>query len=205
MAKKPQKSAKAKAAVPSKSVAKATGKSAKKPDEKTPAKAALKSSSKTAAAPKQTKAVGADLAKTKTGKGRESTQPAMMRGGSQAHDPDVSEVATSSSEPAKAGKPPKAAKVSAKAAKVAAAEKAAARVLGEAQAEDVKKWNEYKSKFGGTAAPTYSMSGQFEAQGPLQHKTLGWGYIVSINNDRLEVLFESGRKTLISNYKFSGS
>jgi hypothetical protein len=33
------------------------------------------------------------------------------------------------------------------------------------------------------------------------HKVLGWGFIISNINDRLDILFETGVKTLISNYK----
>ena len=47
----------------------------------------------------------------------------------------------------------------------------------------------------------YQMSANYEAKTPILHKTLGWGYVVSNVNNRLEVLFESGLKFLISNYK----
>ncbi len=67
--------------------------------------------------------------------------------------------------------------------------------------ENLKKWVELHDKLSGEKAPSYSMSAQFEAGQPLEHKVLGWGYIVTNNNDRLEVLFESGVKILISNYK----
>jgi hypothetical protein len=45
------------------------------------------------------------------------------------------------------------------------------------------------------------MSEQFEPGTPLSHPRLGWGFILSKLNDRLEVIFESGIKILISNYK----
>ena len=67
--------------------------------------------------------------------------------------------------------------------------------------EDVQKWSDYKDKYGHDKAPSYSMSGVFEPKTCLQHKVLGWGYILSVQNDRLEVLFETGPKILISNYK----
>lgn len=70
-----------------------------------------------------------------------------------------------------------------------------------ASADDSKKWIELKNKVGGVKAPMYSMTEQFEAQTGINHKTLGWGFVISNNNDRLEVLFETGIKTLISNYK----
>ena len=47
----------------------------------------------------------------------------------------------------------------------------------------------------------YKMTDVFEPKTPIQHKTLGWGYVLSNQNDRLEVLFEVGIKMLISNYK----
>jgi hypothetical protein len=67
--------------------------------------------------------------------------------------------------------------------------------------EDLKKWQEMKEKFGHVKVLNYNLSGQFEAEAPINHKILGWGYVLSNQNDRLEVLFESGKKTLISNYK----
>jgi urease alpha subunit len=48
---------------------------------------------------------------------------------------------------------------------------------------------------------TYSMRNEYEAKTPIQHKVLGWGYILSNKNDRLEVLFKDGIRFLISNYK----
>lgn len=68
-------------------------------------------------------------------------------------------------------------------------------------AEDAKKWIDLKEKYSGEKAATYSMSSVYEANKPLQHKVLGWGYILNVQNDRLEVLFENGPKMLISNYK----
>lgn len=90
--------------------------------------------------------------------------------------------------------PPKKEKKSAAAVKAAAA---AAAALNEEQ----KKWAELKEKFGSEKASTYSMSGVYSSQTPLTHKVLGWGFVLSNVNDRLEVLFESGKKVLISNYK----
>lgn len=64
-----------------------------------------------------------------------------------------------------------------------------------------KKWAELKEKHGKEKASTYSMTGTYQALTPVEHKVLGWGYILSNNNDRLEVLFESGTKILISNFQ----
>jgi len=45
------------------------------------------------------------------------------------------------------------------------------------------------------------MSDVFEALKPINHKVLGWGFVLTNENNRLEVLFENGIKVLISNYK----
>ena len=71
----------------------------------------------------------------------------------------------------------------------------------EANNEEVRKWIELKGKHGSDKAVNYSMSGTYPAQTPIQHKVLGWGYVLTNNNDRLEVLFETGKKVLISNYQ----
>jgi hypothetical protein len=111
------------------------------------------------------------------------------------------EAPSTSKKAAKSPKPPKAPKPAAS--KVG--RKAKPQMLGNNQLgpspENTKKWEDFKRVHGEAKAPTYSMTGQFEAAQPLTHKTLGWGYIVGNNNDRLEVLFESGLKVLISNYK----
>lgn len=92
----------------------------------------------------------------------------------------------------------KEAKIAKKAAdKIAKAEAAAFKVAS----EDAAKWMDYKNKYGGSKPATYSMSGVFEVQTSIQHKVLGWGFIINIQNDRLEVVFEQGTKILISNYK----
>lgn len=87
--------------------------------------------------------------------------------------------------------------------KVSKKEKAAKAAADKILSEDLKKWSDFKEKFGSQKAAPYNMSATYEAHQPLQHKVLGWGYILSVQNDRLEVLFESGSKMLISNYKSS--
>jgi hypothetical protein len=62
------------------------------------------------------------------------------------------------------------------------------------------KWLQYYKKYGNIEAVEYDMTRQFEEKKPILHPKLGWGFIVSIVNDRLEVLFQEGIKTLISNY-----
>lgn len=63
------------------------------------------------------------------------------------------------------------------------------------------KWAELNKKYGKDKAVQYKMSDKFTTMTPMQHKILGWGFILTNENDRLEVLFESGIRMLISNYK----
>ena len=63
------------------------------------------------------------------------------------------------------------------------------------------KWQELNKRYGKEKAVTYKMSESFESLKPIQHKVLGWGFILTNDNNRLEVLFENGIKMLISNYK----
>lgn len=95
--------------------------------------------------------------------------------------------------PAKAAKPAKEKKPP----KLTKAAVAAAKFIS----DENKKWHDLKEKHGSEKASNYSMSSTFEQHTALQHKVLGWGYIISVQNDRLEVLFETGTKMLISNYK----
>lgn len=63
------------------------------------------------------------------------------------------------------------------------------------------KWSDLFEKYKGIKPVVYNMREVFESNQPLQHKILGWGWIMSNENDRLEVLFKDGKKILISNYK----
>jgi hypothetical protein len=63
------------------------------------------------------------------------------------------------------------------------------------------KWAELFKKYGKEKALTYKMSESYQSLIPLQHKVLGWGFVLTNENDRLEVLFENGIRMLISNYK----
>ena len=67
--------------------------------------------------------------------------------------------------------------------------------------ETLKKWQDLKKKYGTVKALNYKMTEVFESNQAIQHKALGWGFILSSLNDRLEVIFESGVRQLISNYK----
>lgn len=68
-------------------------------------------------------------------------------------------------------------------------------------ADEKAKWQELFKRHGKDKANPYKMTDSFDAMKPLQHKVLGWGFILSNENNRLEVLFENGIKMLISNYK----
>ena len=63
------------------------------------------------------------------------------------------------------------------------------------------KWNELFKKYGKDKAIPYKMSETFASLSPVQHTVLGWGFILKNDNDRMEVLFETGIRMLISNYK----
>ena len=68
-------------------------------------------------------------------------------------------------------------------------------------ADEKIKWAELFKKYGKEKAFAYKMTEIFSTLVPLQHKVLGWGFILTNENDRLEVLFETGIRMLISNYK----
>lgn len=85
--------------------------------------------------------------------------------------------------------------------KVSKKEKLAKIASDKALSEDLRKWIDLQDKFGSEKAASYNMTATYQANKPIQHKVLGWGYILSVQNDRLEVLFETGTKMLISNYK----
>jgi hypothetical protein len=148
---------------------------AKKAATKSTAKAASKSAPKAAAKAIEAKVTKPAKAEKKVAKLSDDTDKQIV----------INEVPVEKA--AKVIKPPKMTK----------AEKA---ISAEAS-EDLKKWHDMKEKFGHVKVLNYNLSGQFEAEAPINHKILGWGYVLSNQNDRLEVLFESGKKTLISNYK----
>lgn len=68
-------------------------------------------------------------------------------------------------------------------------------------ADEKAKWIELNKKYGKDKALAYKMTDMYPSLVPLQHKVLGWGFILTNDNDRLEVLFENGIRMLISNYK----
>jgi hypothetical protein len=164
-------------------MAKAAPKKAAK-KEKPKAKAAAKPAKAAKAAPKPAKAAKA----TKAPKAEKAAKTAPAADTTDEMN-DVEAVAETAVAPkAKKVKAPKA-----KSAKALAAEKAIA--------DENRKWSELKDKYAAEKAAAYTMSATYEANRPLMHKVLGWGFITSVQNDRLEVLFEHGTKLLISNYK----
>lgn len=68
-------------------------------------------------------------------------------------------------------------------------------------ADEKAKWSELNKKFGKDKALPYKMTESYPSLVPIQHKVLGWGFILTNENNRLEVLFENGIRMLISNYK----
>ncbi|MBN8537569.1 MAG: hypothetical protein J0M15_10995 [Deltaproteobacteria bacterium] len=73
--------------------------------------------------------------------------------------------------------------------------------LEKAEIDQNAKWADLFEKFKAVKPVDYNMRDVFESNQPLMHKILGWGWILSSENDRLEVLFKDGKKILISNYK----
>jgi hypothetical protein len=68
-------------------------------------------------------------------------------------------------------------------------------------ADPTAKWEALNQNASMIPSVPYKMSGSFEPKTGLQHKVLGWGYVLTAQNDRLEVLFKDGVRILISNYK----
>ncbi len=84
-----------------------------------------------------------------------------------------------------------------------AAETAEKVKIDKSMTEEQAKWVEMYNKYKDAQASNYDMKATFKAAAPIQHKVLGWGWVVSNENDRLEVLFKDGKRMLISNYRGS--
>ena len=63
------------------------------------------------------------------------------------------------------------------------------------------KWRALNNKSAAITSTSYNMRESYEPLTAIEHSKLGWGYILSNKNDRLEVLFAEGIKILISNYR----
>ena len=62
-------------------------------------------------------------------------------------------------------------------------------------------WQTIHEKYKSEKALTYNMAKSFPPHKAIKHPAFGWGFVLSNQNDRLSVIFESGIKKLISNYK----
>lgn len=82
-----------------------------------------------------------------------------------------------------------------------AAETAEKIKIDKSMTEEQAKWAEMYNKYRDAQAVNYDMKATFVASSAIQHKVLGWGWVVSNENDRLEVLFKDGKRMLISNYR----
>lgn len=64
-----------------------------------------------------------------------------------------------------------------------------------------KKWENLQRRAKNVKAEPYSMRKAYAPKTAIQHKLLGWGFVLDNKNDRLEVLFRDGIRYLISNYQ----
>ncbi len=163
---------------------------AKKPAAKSVAKATAPAKAKKAEAPKKVAS-------------KPTTKPVKAAPVEKTTEPTAAPAAAPvAAKPAKAPKVPKVAMtpVEKAAAKAKRAEEAKAKADRATLSEEEKKWSEIYEKHKADKTQSYDMKSTFESGKPLQHKILGWGWILSNDNDRLEVLFKDGRRMLISNY-----
>lgn len=174
-AKKAASKAKAPAKAPTKKAAKEPAKATAKPTAK-PAQKAPEKPAEKAVTTKAIKTVQSD--ETQQAVKEASKKSTLLRAV-----PSEPEVKPEVVEP-----PPK----KEKAVKISKAAKAAS--------EEEARWVELYEKHKSEKALPYDMKASFSAGHALQHKVLGWGWIMGVENDRLDVLFKEGRKVLISNY-----
>ncbi len=66
--------------------------------------------------------------------------------------------------------------------------------------ELTEKWAKLKDIDHEVKAQKYKMSEAYAPNTPIDHPMFGWGFVLSLNENKLEVLFESGIKMLVSNY-----
>lgn len=189
-----------KAQVSSKSKAKATANVA------ATAKVAPKKASPTKASPTKAKAVEAKSVPSKASKATASMKPPQKLAAKEVAKP----AAKAKVEAATAEKPVSKKMASAETPKALskAPEKSAQTTessekikIDKNMTEEQVKWAEMYNKYKDVQALVYDMRSTFKASSAIQHKVLGWGWIVSNENDRLEVLFRDGKRMLISNYR----
>ncbi len=62
-------------------------------------------------------------------------------------------------------------------------------------------WLELQKQFKGAKAVPYALTEDFPAKSVISHKVLGIGFVIKNVNNRIDVVFKDGQKTLITNYK----
>lgn len=67
--------------------------------------------------------------------------------------------------------------------------------------KEEKQWQALHSEYKNLKAASYDMSRTFSINTPIKHKKFGWGFILSVKYNRLDVLFKEGHKVLISDFK----
>lgn len=108
-----------------------------------------------------------------------------------------------SKEPAKAIKATKAAKVVTNTAKASPPKISAAKAaeLSEEASQLLKKWQKLNKQYSEEASQAYLITGAYDIKSLLTHKIHGWGIVLNRRENYIDVLFESGMKTLIMNFK----
>ena len=59
------------------------------------------------------------------------------------------------------------------------------------------KWQQLYKLKGKDQVQIYSMGGEYKLKTSLLHPKLGWGFILKAKQKRIEVLFQSGIKSLV--------
>lgn len=154
-------------------------------------KAAKKATAKKTSTKKTTKTTAAKKATTKSTSKKKAAPKATEKVLNAQAAPAVEEQETPTTLKKAAAKKP------AKAKKPTKKEQAAAKEMNEL----MEKWVKLKELDHEIPTKKYKMTDVYSPSTPLEHPSLGWGFILSVQNNRLEVLFESGIKMLISNYK----
>lgn len=67
--------------------------------------------------------------------------------------------------------------------------------------EQYKRWLKLQKQLAEEKVQDYKMTEDFELKTPISHKVHGWGVVLQKRDNYIDVLFETGLKTLIVNYK----
>lgn len=143
----------------------------------------------------------------KAGKVKEAPAPKAAKAGPAAKETNVSKVAptTLKGKPAPAPVDPSLpVETKEEKTKRTKAEKAAAKV--EAKAAQILEtantdWLELHKQFKNIKPLPYSMGDEYPEKCVINHKLLGIGFVIKNINNRIDVVFKDGQKTLITNYK----